>query len=361
MHQVKLGSWRTTDQTGRNCQTRSQKRSPSLGADVSVQTSPSVSTTSQTGSFVAKHRCGHAVCADCYDNAIHRGWNRCTLCRKSGTTRRVRVDVIPNNDNGDGDSEEDLSVFIRPENAAVAAEPVASSSEDFVPRHAVVEHSIKRHRAKMEGHNEAIMGRITQLSIYRDEYDLHKRLLQVCFDEQATFHTPTTAAAAAAAEEPDDKDKESSSNDSDDDDDDYVIDPTNIIATYDNTADAAAAVTTTVKHTNHPTQLSPDNDSNDNDNSNTDNATAVPISNPVVTRSEAARIEMGTSSNNNAASSTDPIPFSTLAVPGSGAVSFESTDISTQLHYIAHLLNEGKNFLIVPLDDDDNDDSDSDV
>ena len=30
-----------------------------------------------------------------------------------------------------------------------------------------------------------------------------------------------------------------------------------------------------------------------------------------------------------------------------------STDISAQLHYIAHLLNDGTNFLIVPLDDDD--------
>ena len=246
-----------------------------------MQTSPSVSTTSQTGSFVAKHRCGHAVCADCYDNAIHRGWNRCTLCRKSGTTRRVRVIVIPNNNNGDGDSDEDLSVFIRLENAAVAAEPVASNSDDFVPRHAVVEHSIKRHPAKMKEHSEAFMGLITQLSIHRNEYDLHKRLLQVCFDEQATFHTPTTAAAAAAAEEPDDKDKESSSNDSDDDDD-YVIDPTSIIATYDNTADAAAAVTITVEHTNHPMQLSPDNNSNDNDNSNTDNATNDPISYPLL-------------------------------------------------------------------------------
>ena len=90
--------------------------------------------------------------------------------------------------------DEDLSVFIRPENAA---KPVASSSDDFLPRHVVVAHSIKHHRAKMEEHSAAIMDLITQLSTHREEYDSHKRLLQVCLDEQATVHTPTTAAAAA--------------------------------------------------------------------------------------------------------------------------------------------------------------------
>ena len=140
--------------------------------------------------------------------------------------------------------------------AAVATKSVASNSDNFLPRHVVVELSIKQHRAKMEEHSTVIRSMITQLSMHRDEYNEHKRLLQECLDEQAQFHTPTTA-AAAAAEEPDDKDKESSSNDSDDDDD-YVIDPTNIIATYDNTADAAATVTIAVKRTNHPMQLSPD-------------------------------------------------------------------------------------------------------
>jgi hypothetical protein len=80
------------------------------------------------GQLVAKHRCGHAVCTDCFDNTIHHGWNSCTLCRKGSTTRRARVN------NGDGAElpplesipDEDLAVFIRPEQAAVPADPVAS-------------------------------------------------------------------------------------------------------------------------------------------------------------------------------------------------------------------------------------------
>ena len=43
------------------------------------------------GQFIAKYRCGHAVCTNCYKTAIHRGWHRCTFCRGSGTTRRTRA------------------------------------------------------------------------------------------------------------------------------------------------------------------------------------------------------------------------------------------------------------------------------
>jgi hypothetical protein len=50
------------------------------------------------GQYIAKYRCGHAVCTDCFDILIHRGWNS---CRKSSTTRRARV------------NDEDLGVFIR--------------------------------------------------------------------------------------------------------------------------------------------------------------------------------------------------------------------------------------------------------
>ena len=203
------------------------------------------------GQFVAKYRCGHAVCTDCYDNAIHRGWNRCTLCRRSGTTRRTRAIVIPNNNNnGDdnnGDVGEDLAVFLRPEN--VATEPV-TSSDDVVPRHVVVEHYIEHHRAKMEEHSEAIMDLIAQLSIHRDEYNEHKRLLQERLDEQVRFSNPAVAAAAtaaAAAAVGDNGDEEDVSS--------HNLDP---IATYDNAAAAATSVTITVNHLNHPMQLFPD-------------------------------------------------------------------------------------------------------
>jgi hypothetical protein len=88
------------------------------------------------------------------------------------------------------------------------------------------------------------------------------------------------------------------------------------------------------------------------------------FSNPVVTRSEAAGIEMGTTtttttSNNNATSSTDPAPISNPVVTRSEAAGIEMGSHSTQLQYVAHLLDEGKNFLIVPLDDDDSDDDEN--
>ena len=92
------------------------------------------------GQFVAKYRCGHAVCTDCYDNAIHHGWFRCTLCRRSATTRYARVIVIPRNNGGNNnadDTDGDVTVFICPGNTSTT-EPVASS-DDFVPQHVVVE------------------------------------------------------------------------------------------------------------------------------------------------------------------------------------------------------------------------------
>jgi hypothetical protein len=66
-----------------------------------------------------------------------------------------------------------------------------------------------------------------------------------------------------------------------------------------------------------------------------------------------------TTSNNAATSSTDPTPISNPAVTRSEAAGIEMGSHSAQLQYVAHLLNEGKNFLIVPLDDDDSDDDEN--
>ena len=133
------------------------------------------------GQFVAKYRCGHAVCTDCYDNAIHHGWFRCTLCRRSGTTRYSRVIVIPGNNNGgnnDGDDNDgDVTVFIHPGNTTTT-EPVASSSDDFVPRHIVVKNLIKHHRAEMDKFDNAIDQLIDQLLINRNKRDEHKQHLK---------------------------------------------------------------------------------------------------------------------------------------------------------------------------------------
>ena len=221
-----------------------QVQSPSLSVDALVSSAPYCQQEFTNGQYVAKYRCGHAVCTDCYDNAIHHGWFRCTLCRRSATTRYSRVIIIPKNNgddnNGDDNNGDDLQVFIRPGSTTVT-EPVASS-DDVIPRHVVVENLIQHHRAKMDEHSEAIMELITQLSIHRDEYDEHKRLLQELLDEQARFHNPAASAAAAAVGD-------------DDVDDEEVLDP---IATYDNAAAAAAtSVTITVRHFNHPMPLFP--------------------------------------------------------------------------------------------------------
>ncbi|MFM7980470.1 MAG: ubiquitin-like protein, partial [Candidatus Fonsibacter sp.] len=55
--------------------------------------------------------------------------------------------------------------------------------------------------------------------------------------------------------------------------------------------------------------------------------------------------------------------MSSLVVTRSEAARFVSNDAdhNTQLQYIKKLLDKGKNFLIVPLDDDDNDDSDDEA
>ncbi|MFM7981843.1 MAG: hypothetical protein ACKPKO_21245, partial [Candidatus Fonsibacter sp.] len=68
---------------------------------------------------VAKYRCGHVACLNCFDHAVHRGWHRCTYCRRSGTARTTRAMVEPVPD-------EDLGVFIKPENGAAA---VAAATE----------------------------------------------------------------------------------------------------------------------------------------------------------------------------------------------------------------------------------------
>ena len=91
-------------------------------------------------------------------------------------------------------------------------------------------------------------------------------------------------------------------------------------------------------------QPPPANNSNDDDNQ--------PIPAP-----SAQMLPLPASSSAAAATSDDDVIDNATADPAS---SF-SAAISTQLDYIAHLLNEGRNFLIVPLDDDDNDDSDDEV
>ena len=121
-----------------------------------------------SGQKVAKHRCGHAACINCFDNAVHRGWHRCTFCRRSGTARTTRAIVEPV---GDGD----LGVFIQSENAAAAAaEPTNTSSDDFLPRHIVVKNLIKHHRVEMEKFDNAIGSLIDQLLINRNKRDEHK-------------------------------------------------------------------------------------------------------------------------------------------------------------------------------------------
>ena len=91
---------------------------------------------STSGQTVAKYRCGHAACINCFHNAVHCGWHRCTVCRRSGTARTTRAIVEPVPD-------EDLGVFIQTENAAAAAaEPTNTSSDDFLPRNIVVKNLI---------------------------------------------------------------------------------------------------------------------------------------------------------------------------------------------------------------------------
>ncbi|MFM7985291.1 MAG: RING finger domain-containing protein [Candidatus Fonsibacter sp.] len=50
------------------------------------------------GQQVAKYRCGHAVCDDCFKNIAIQGWTRCTLCRKSGIARTTRAITDPDVD-----------------------------------------------------------------------------------------------------------------------------------------------------------------------------------------------------------------------------------------------------------------------
>ncbi|MFM7988296.1 MAG: hypothetical protein ACKPKO_54180, partial [Candidatus Fonsibacter sp.] len=113
------------------------------------------------GQYVAKYRCGHAACTDCFDTAIHRGWHRCTICRRSGTTRPARAIIEPVPD-------EDLAVFIQPENgvavaAAASGETITISSDDFIPRHVVVKNLTKHPQDKIEAFDSAIGDLITQL------------------------------------------------------------------------------------------------------------------------------------------------------------------------------------------------------
>jgi uncharacterized coiled-coil protein SlyX len=150
---------------------------------------------------------------------MRRGWLTCTICRKSSTTHIDRaVDEC------------DLSVFICSQTT--------------------VERSIKKCRAKMEAHKEAIMDLVRQLTIHQFEYDKNKARLDDLLDQQAS----RAAAAAASAPPPAASSSAAAAAVEFDTDDDYVIDPTNI-TTYDNAAAAAATtVTITVKHRMHAMQ-----------------------------------------------------------------------------------------------------------
>ncbi|MFM7978906.1 MAG: hypothetical protein ACKPKO_06280, partial [Candidatus Fonsibacter sp.] len=57
--------------------------------------------------------------------------------------------------------DEDLSVFIQPQNTAAAAPAAAetsSSSHNFIPRHVVVKNLIKHHQDRIEAFDKAIWG-----------------------------------------------------------------------------------------------------------------------------------------------------------------------------------------------------------
>ncbi|MFM7985707.1 MAG: RING finger domain-containing protein, partial [Candidatus Fonsibacter sp.] len=95
----------------------------------------------KNGQRLKKYRCGHVVCIECFNHTTNQGWTRCTVCRKSGTTRMVSAII-------EQDLDVDLSVFVQPESsvAAAAAAATESSSSDFLPRHVINKMLIKRHQ-----------------------------------------------------------------------------------------------------------------------------------------------------------------------------------------------------------------------
>ena len=44
------------------------------------------------GQYIAKYRCGHLVCNDCYDGLVDNDFHSCTLCSRSTTARQGFVD-----------------------------------------------------------------------------------------------------------------------------------------------------------------------------------------------------------------------------------------------------------------------------
>ena len=78
--------------------------------------------------MIAKFRCGHTACTDCYEAAVRNNWTRCTVCRRSARARAVHVADDP---------DVDLSAFIQPPAAAAAAaadpatEEISSSPDSF--------------------------------------------------------------------------------------------------------------------------------------------------------------------------------------------------------------------------------------
>ncbi|MFM7990411.1 MAG: hypothetical protein ACKPKO_64950, partial [Candidatus Fonsibacter sp.] len=89
----------------------------------------------------------------------------------------------------------DLSVFTQPSAAAAAAE-TSSSSNDFLPRHIIVENLIKHHRNSIEKFDNSIDSLLDQLLINRDKRNEHNKILEELLAEQAAVATaPPTAAA----------------------------------------------------------------------------------------------------------------------------------------------------------------------
>ncbi|MFM7983944.1 MAG: hypothetical protein ACKPKO_31930 [Candidatus Fonsibacter sp.] len=67
----------------------------------------------------------------------------------SGAAHTTRAIISPVSD-------EDIGVFIQPENGVAAVAATESSSNDIIPRHVVVKNLIKHRRAKIREFDNAI-------------------------------------------------------------------------------------------------------------------------------------------------------------------------------------------------------------